>query len=445
MQTTLFDHQQPNRPHDPAQTAPLAHRLRPQSFSHFYGQQAVFARHPFLLPGPLPSLVLYGPCGSGKTTLARLLARHHGLEFYAFQAVLSGVGELKKLIQRAQEVHRPPASSPPTPFAIFIDEIHRFNRAQQDALLPYVEAGDFVLLGATTQNPLVCVNRALLSRLQILELQALEPPAIAQILQRAAQELKQDFPPDILQLLANYCAGDARKALNTLELVSKHFQQLPDRQAVWELIQANSKHYDRTHDRHYDVISAFIKSLRGSDCDAALLWLAVMLSGGEDPLFIARRLVIFASEDIGNADPQALSTAVNTLLAVEKIGMPEARIILAQATTSLAASAKSNASYLAIERAMDYVKKQPNIEVPSHLRNQHPDRCHYLYPHNFPQHWVKQDYAPKKMAFYQPTEQGREKLLQQSLERIKRASAEGGSMNKQRPSPARASGQQELT
>ena len=435
MQGDLFQKQSPDASTSAscaAATPPLAHRMRPTSLDHFYGQKEVFYRYPFLKRrGPqrplLPSIILSGPCGCGKTTLARLLAEHHQLELYPFRAVLEGVGELKKLIAKAQEIQKIQRGEERRNFVIFIDEIHRFNKAQQDALLPYVERGDFILIGATTENPRTNINRALLSRLQIVLLQALDETAIHSILERAMEQLPSPcrLRPEIVELLTNYCAGDARKALNALELLADHFHQHscpPTPQQALNLIQENSRYYDRDSDRHYDVISAFIKSMRGSDPDAALLWLAVMLDGGEDPLFIARRLAIFASEDVGNADSNALALATHALLAVEKIGMPEARIILAHATTYLAATVKSNASYLAIEQALDYVKKHPNLPVPNHLRNHHPEKKNYRYPHNFPDHWVHQNYLPDdacQFKCYSPTEQGQEKLLKRHLDHLK--------------------------
>ena len=378
----------------------LAHRMRPAGLEHFYGQEDAFKRYTFLLKGPrLPSSIFWGPCGCGKTTLARLLAEHRKLEFFPFQAVLSGVGDLKKLISRAREIHG-------TSFVVFIDEIHRFNKAQQDALLPYVEQGDFTLLGATTENPRTCVVRALLSRMQIVVLKALDEASVEAILKRAMEQIGWDCPEDILKLLAGYYGGDARKALNALELLADRFRDSPpDGSQALSLIRANARCYDRAGDRHYDVISAFIKSIRGSDPDAALLWLAVMLDGGEEPLFIARRLVILASEDVGNADPMALTVATGALQGVEKIGMPEARIILAQATTYLARAHKSNASYLGIERALAYVREHPDMEVPTHLRNHHPDKKHYVYPHDYPGQEIRQDYAPTKVKFYRPLDE----------------------------------------
>ena len=370
-------------------TPPLAHRVRPRGLEGFYGQEKIFRRYPFLTRGPtLPSVVFWGPSGCGKTTLAQLLAEHHGLNFYPFQAVLSGVGELKKLIAQGKNECKP--------FVIFIDEIHRFNKAQQDALLPLVEQGDFILMGATTENPKATVNRALLSRMQIVQLQALDETSIKKILGDAIKKLPYQYNDEIVQVLAKYAVGDARKALNALELL----RETSDPQKALDIIQESSRHYDRLGDRHYDVISAFIKSLRGSDPDAALLWLAIMLDGGEDPAFISRRLVIFASEDVGNADPQALVLASSAMQAVEKIGMPEARIILGQTVTYLARAKKSNASYVAIDKALSYVREHPNISVPTHLRNHHPDKSKYRYPHNYPNAQVSQDYGPPDLKFY---------------------------------------------
>ena len=363
-------------------------------------------------------MVIFGPPGSGKTSLANALCAAEDIEFLPFSAVLSGLPELKKLFQVAQDLNDLRQRTP----VIFIDEIHRFNRTQQDALLPYVESGRFVLIGATTENPRSSINKALLSRLHIVELLAIGHDDTLQILQAAASELESDITADEAELIASYSGGDARKAIGNLELALKlkaaNQFSIP---AFKKIILENARAYDRNKDRHYDVISAYIKSLRGSDPDAALLWLAVMLDGGEDPVFIARRLVIFASEDVGNADINGLTMANNALNVVSNIGMPEARITLAQATTYLASTVKSNAAYTAIDDALAYVQGNSTIEVPEHLKNfpakNHPVK--YQYPHNNLESWVNQQYSPQDTPqFYQPKNVGVEKNIRNRLKTL---------------------------
>ena len=361
---------------------PLSHRTRPISFEDFVGQEHVLGQvrnHP-------GSLILWGPTGTGKTTLARLLAIFSGRNYYPFSACLGTLTELKGLMAQARE----DAGS-----ILFIDEIHRANRIQQDALLPYVEEGRFTLVGATTENPRAVLNRALLSRVKVFELVKLSDQDLLAILQKAVERSELEVEEKSLEEIACHADGDARRAINMLEdwITGK---TPPER----------NRCYDLKGDRHYDVISAFIKSMRGSDPDAALLWLAVMLDGGEEPVFIARRLVIFASEDVGNADPAALTLAVSCLHAVEKIGMPEARINLAQATTYLASTVKSNAAYMGINEALKHVKGNTTIPVPERLKNKsvRKERPAYLYPHSYPGHFVRQEYAPEETpSFYRPT------------------------------------------
>lgn len=396
--------------HSRDNSAPLAHQVRPIELADFIGHDSIFKKYPYLLEEQIPSLILYGPSGTGKTTLAHILAIKSGKKFFKFNAVLGGLPDLKKVIAEALQSKNS---------IIFIDEIHRFNKAQQDALLPYVEEGAFTLIGATTENPRVSVNKALISRAQIIELRTLHSDDLSKILNNALVKMNKTLSAEFINIIAQFSGGDARVALNGLEAVLNLKE--PTQEAVKELIIQNSRAYDKDGNRHYDVISAFIKSMRGSDPQAAILWLAVMLDGGEDPVFIARRLVIFASEDVGNADPTALGLAMNALTAISQIGMPEARIILAQATTYLASTYKSNASYNAINEALAFVSENQTIDVPLHLKNFPPPFApKYLYPHNYENHWVKQSYKPAGIPeFYRPSGQGKEEGIKKRLITLK--------------------------
>lgn len=403
-------------PANPATTdTPLAHYVRPKSFDDFKGHEEVFRRYKFLKGGKIPSLIIWGPPGTGKTTLAHLLAGRSGKELYPFSAVLAGIPELKKIIANALEMKKLFGKES----IIFIDEIHRFNKAQQDALLPYVEAGDFVLIGATTENPRSSVNRALLSRLQTIELKRLKDEDLKLILKTANERSGIKASEEVIHFIATYSGGDARRGLNILGFLRDQEAGLSFEDTK-KLILENARDYDKSGDRHYDVISAFIKSLRGSDPDSALLWLATMLDGGEDPVFIARRLIIFSSEDIGNADPMALLIATAALQAVQNIGMPEARINLAQAVTYLASTVKSNAAYMAMNEALEFVQNSGTPLVPDHLKNYPPPgAAPYQYPHSFPHHFVRQRYHEGTIPnFYRPTEIGREKNIKERLEEL---------------------------
>jgi putative ATPase len=399
----------------PETTSPLAFQSRPVDRKSYIGLYELELKYPFLRSNLPKSMIIWGPPGCGKTTLAQVLCNHDDIELFSFSAVLSGVAELKGLFKAAQVAidhqHRVPV--------IFIDEIHRFNKAQQDALLPHVESGLFTLIGATTENPRSSVNKALLSRVQIVELKPIGFEQIVQILQTAIEKESVHFELEEVEMMAEFSGGDARKGIGNLEMAiglkeSDQFS-LP---VFKKIILENSRSYDRNKDRHYDVISAFIKSLRGSDPDAAILWLAVMLDGGEDPVFIARRLVIFASEDIGNADINALTMANSALNITSNIGMPEARITLAQVTSYLASTVKSNAAYKAVNAAISYVQSMPTIEVPEHLKN-FPAKSHnvqYQYPHAYEGGFVDQQYCPDNTPqFYKPKEIGVEKNIRNRL------------------------------
>ena len=386
---------------------PLPERLRPRDLSQIIGQDHLLGEQAPLRQmidqGHLPSIIFWGPPGVGKTTLALLLAQAVDRPFISLSALNTGVKELREIISEGGDLLTP---------VVFIDEIHRFNKSQQDALLNAVEKGKITLIGATTENPSFEVNSALLSRCQVYTLKALDADSIQTLLTQAIQQdqfLKDRYIQiEEFDALIQFAAGDARKALNLLDLVASTFE--PDVEniitnaIVVKVAQQNIARYDKSGEQHYDLVSAFIKSIRGSDPDAALYWMARMLKGGEDPTFIARRMLIAASEDIGNSNPNALLLAGECFRSVQVLGMPEARIILGQCAVYLATSAKSNSTYLAINKAMDLAEKTANLPVPLHLRNA-PTKLmkeqgygvDYLYPHNYPEHFVLQDYLPPEL------------------------------------------------
>ena len=389
--------------------APLAHLLRPACLADYVGQKRVLQELARLMPR-LPHLVLWGPPGTGKTTLAHIIAQELKLPLKSFNAVMSGVPELKALIREIKGLSELSGER----CVLFIDEIHRFNKSQQDALLPYLEDGTFLFIGATTEYPQTSLNKALLSRVRTLALEALSEAEVLEILQRGLEHLQRPELVAHLSQIARFCDGDARRALGTLSLLSElKVEELADAQVLKGILQS-ARAYDSDQERHYDVISAFIKSIRGSDPDAALLWLAVMLDGGEAPEFIARRLMILASEDIGLANSQALQVATNAHYVTKNIGMPEARITLAHATVFMALSPKSNSAYLAIDKALEFVRENPTMPVPGYLKNTGPEKRHYKYPHSFPQHYVAQSYRPPEaelLRFFQAGTLGSEAAI----------------------------------
>ena len=422
-------------PRDPAaqpgsltRDAPLAERLRPRRLADFEGQEHLLGPGKPLWPllsgkGELPSSILWGPPGSGKTTLARLLAERAELRFATFSAVLSGVKDLREAVASAESEQRRGIRT-----ALFIDEIHRFNKAQQDALLPHVEHGTFVLLGATTENPSFEVIPALRSRCRIFTLRALDTAALRSIIERALADSERGLGerrltilPAGLDLLIRLAQGDARRALSLLQNAAEHVEREIDRSAVEAAVETRLPDYDKGGEAHYDVISAFIKSMRGSDPDGAVYWLARMLAGGEDPRFIARRMLIFASEDVGNADPMALSVAVAAAAAFDRVGLPEGRLILSQAVTYLACAPKSNASLKAIGAAGSAVEEHGALSVPLALRNAPTELMRregyakgYRYPHDHPDHFIEGQYLPdglRDVRFYEPSDQGAEREI----------------------------------
>ena len=399
------------------ENSPLAYKSRPSTLAQFYGQTDILRKIKTLNFENLPHIIFYGPPGCGKTTLANILANQAKYQLNSFNAVLGGVVELRNIIKNVIE-HKQGGGSRSI---IFIDEIHRFNKGQQDALLPHLEKGDFVLFGATTENPNTTLNKAILSRVQRWKLSQLEDADIEKILLQIIGERK-SIDLNLINYIAKHSNGDARSAINQLEVLLQNESEISNisfKDTV-ETYLFDNRRYDKDSERHYDVISAFIKSVRGSDVNASILWLAVMIDGGEDIEFIARRLIILASEDIGNADPRALNIATSAHYAIKNIGMPEARIILSQATTYLANAPKSNASYLAIDKALEFIRSNPTIEVPTHLRNHHPDKKNYKYPHSFPNHWIDQEYQESENTFFRSSNLGYEKMQSDYLNRIKK-------------------------
>ncbi len=435
----LFDYM---REQDKAQEAPLAGRMRPTTLDDVVGQKHILGKDKMLyraiLADRLSSLILYGPPGCGKTTLAKVIANTTKSLFVQMNATTSGKKEMEAAVKEAKNNMGMFGKKT----ILFIDEIHRFNKGQQDFLLPFVEDGTVTLIGATTENPYFEVNGALISRSNIFELKPLEKEDIKTLLKKAIADEKKGMggygaviDEDACDFLADMAEGDARCALNALELGVLTTE--PDSKGLIritlavaeECIQRRAIYYDKNGDNHYDTISAFIKSMRGSDPDAAVYYLAKMLHAGESVTFIARRIMICAAEDVGNADPRALEVAVSASLAVERLGMPEARIPLAQAAIYVACAPKSNSAICAIDDAMNLVKQKKTGSVPNHLRDAHYGGAAklghgkgYLYAHDYPNHYVKQQYLPDELAgrrFYQPSTNGYEKRIVEYMRWLK--------------------------
>lgn len=421
--------------------SPLASRLRPKTLEEVVGQQHIIGKDKLLYRAikadKLSSIIFYGPPGTGKTTLAKVIANTTSANFTQINATVAGKKDMEEVVRQAKDNQGMYEKKT----ILFVDEIHRFNKGQQDYLLPFVEDGTLILIGATTENPYFEVNGALISRSSIFELKSLEKEDIRKLIMRALTDEERGMgsyhaiiDEDALEFLADICGGDARNALNAIELGVLTTERSEDGKihitidVVSECIQKRVVRYDKGGDNHYDTISAFIKSMRGSDPDAAVFYLAKMLYAGEDVKFIARRIMICASEDVGNADPMAISVAVAAAQAVERVGMPEAQIILSQAVLYVATAPKSNSAVNAIMAANAAVRAHKTT-VPSHLQDAHYKGSAnlgrgtgYKYAHDYPNHYVEQQYLPeeiKDMQFYEPSDMGYEKAIQEHFQRIK--------------------------
>lgn len=410
--------------------APLADRMRPKTLDDFVGQDHLIGEGKFITRSieadRITSMIFYGPPGTGKTSLANIIANTTNMNFKKLSAVTAGVKDVRKIIKHAKENLK--LYNKRT--ILFIDEIHRFNKSQQDALLPVVERGIIILIGATTENPYFEVNKALLSRAMVLELKPLDRQSLKKLIERAINDSNVglgntniNIRKEAIDYLLNISEGDARNLLNSLEIAvlstsaNRNGVKEIDLEVIENSMIKKIPRYDKDGDDHYNTVSAFIKSMRGSDPDATLYWLAKMLKAGEDPKFIARRITIAASEDVGNADPNALVVANSAFQAIEYIGMPEARMFLSQAALYVATAPKSNSAYKGIDEALSYVEKEKSLEVPYHLRDTHFTGAKklghgegYKYPHNYEKNYVTQNYLPKGVncKFYQPSDNGYE-------------------------------------
>ena len=421
---------------------PLASRLRPKTLDEVVGQQHIIGKDKLLYRAikadKLQSIIFYGPPGTGKTTLAKVIANTTSAQFQQINATVAGKKDMEELVAKAKDSLGMYGQKT----ILFVDEIHRFNKGQQDYLLPFVEDGTLILIGATTENPYFEVNGALLSRSRIFELKPLAQEDIRELIRRAVYDKERgmgsydgEIDPQAMDFLADTANGDARAALNAVELGILTTDRSPDGkihltlEVAQECIQKRAVFYDKNGDNHYDTISAFIKSMRGSDPDAAVYYLARMLYAGEDIKFIARRIMICASEDVGNADPQALTVAVSAALAAERVGMPEAQIILSHAVTYVACAPKSNAACVAIDEAMETVRTRRTEPVPPHLQDRHYPGAQklgrgldYQYAHDYPNNYVKQQYLPDGLVgteFYHPSDNGYEKQIKAHMNFLK--------------------------
>ncbi|MGM9539370.1 MAG: replication-associated recombination protein A [Anaerovibrio sp.] len=417
-----------------AKYEPLAQRMRPRNFAEFIGQEEAMGEGRYLRrmieQDMLPSMILFGPPGTGKTTIAMMIAGITNSNFKRLNAVSAGIGDIRRIVDEAAEQRKFYQKRT----IVFIDEIHRFNKSQQDVLLPYVEDGRLVLIGATTENPFFEVNHALLSRVRIVRLSALSDTDIRRLLEQALQDAERGLgsrqlscDEEAMTALIRLSGGDGRMALNLLEQAASMTGEgtVIDIELLENLFGERIQHYDKKGDNHYDTVSAFIKSMRGSDPDAAVHYLARMIAGGEDPNFIARRVAICAAEDVGNADPMALVVAMAAVQAVQFVGMPEGRIPLAEAVTYVASAPKSNAAYMAVDEALSDVRRADCGAVPSHLRDAHYKGASklghgldYTYPHDYPGNFTEQQYLPDKLknkVYYHPSDNGREHYIREYL------------------------------
>ncbi len=410
---------------------PLALRMRPKTIDDFIGQKEIISPGKFLyraiIADKLTSLIIWGPPGSGKTTLARIISNTTKASFEQINAVTSGVSDIKKIIESAKNTR----VLQKIRTIAFIDEIHRFNKAQQDVLLPYVEDGTIILIGTTTENPYYEVNNALISRSTVIKLNSLKDTDIKNIIHRAINDKENGFgtyrvsiTDEAMEHISNVSQGDARQALNAIELAVLTTEKDEEGsinislEIAQDCIQQKAVQYDKKGDNHYDTISAFIKSMRGSDPNASLHYLARMLYAGEDPMFIARRIIICAAEDVGNADPQALCLAVAAANAIKIIGMPESRIILSQAAAYVASAPKSNASYIGIKKALKDIEESEIGNIPHHIRNA---AVNYKYPHDYLNNFVEQQYLPDTLIdkqYYKPTNNGQEEKINKYLKSV---------------------------
>ncbi len=439
MDMNIFDYMRSN---DMEKEAPLAARMRPRTLDEVAGQEHIIGKDKLLYRAiqadKISSVIFYGPPGTGKTTLAKVIASTTSAEFTQINATVAGKKDMEEVVAKAKEIQGMYGKRT----ILFIDEIHRFNKAQQDYLLPFVEDGTIILIGATTENPYFEVNGALLSRSIIFELKPIPMEAVKELLKKAVYDTERGMgaydaviDEDALDFLADISGGDARHALNAIELGIMSTGRSADGKihitldVAQECIQKRAARYDKSGDNHYDTISAFIKSMRGSDPDAAVYYLARMLYAGESVAFVARRIMICAAEDVGNADPQALVVATNASLAVERIGMPEAQIILAQAAAYVASAPKSNAASAGIFAAMEEVGRTGNLPIPTHLQDAHYKGAAklgrgtgYKYAHDYPNHYVRQQYLPYELdgkEFYKPSGNGYEAKIREHMQRIK--------------------------